>query len=140
MIYFGNAPIAAVCKMQSVVAPSTQASESIQIINVAGKQIVWIKDMITELKMTPTKYAVPIATDSATTSKAVKILTDMSKHVGGYSAYLRIFVEKGIVTCHKVLRSRKPADVFTEQAIKAEFFALREMMFDGVSVKFPQRA
>ena len=139
VIYFGNTPIAAVCKMQSVVAPSTQASELIQMY-VAGKQIVWIKDMIAEMKMTPSDYAVPIATDSATTLKAIKILTDKSKHVGVYSAYLRMLVEKGIVTCHKVLRSFNPADIFTKQATKAEFFALRKMLFDGVSVTFSKNA
>ena len=38
---------------------------------VAGKQIVWIKAMIAETNLSPTDYAVSMATDSTTTLKAI---------------------------------------------------------------------
>ena len=105
---------------------------------VAGKQIVWIKAMIAEIKISPTDYAVPIATDSNTTLKAIKVITDKSKHVGIYSAYLRMLVDRGVITCHKVLRSLNPADIFTKQATKREFFEMRRMLFEGVDITFTQ--
>ena len=44
VIFFERTPIVSVCKIQSVVAPSRQASELIQLY-VAGKQVVWVKEM-----------------------------------------------------------------------------------------------
>ena len=138
VVFFGHTPVLALCKMQSVVAPSTQASELIQLF-VAGKQVVWIKQMIAELKLTPSDYAVPLVTDSSTTLKAVKVITDKSKHLGVYSAYLRMLVDLKIVTCHKVVRSKNPADIFTKQGTKADFFALRKMLYGGVDVSFSEK-
>ena len=74
VVFFGHTPVLALCKMQSVVAPSTQASELIQLF-VAGKQVVWIKQVSAELKLMPSDYAVPLVTDSSTTLKAVKVIT-----------------------------------------------------------------
>ena len=79
-----------------------------------------------------------MSTDSSTTLKAVKAITDKSKHLGVYSACLRTLIEMKIVSCHKVVRSMNPADIFTKQSTKAEFFALRKMLYEGVDVEFTQ--
>lgn len=115
------------CKMQSVVAPSTQASELIQMY-VAGKQVVLIQETIAELKLTPTDYPNPNPYGAQSVPRARSLTANIgqtcvfgARPLGVYSAYLRMLVDKKIVTCHKVVRSKNPADIIPSKEPRRTF-------------------
>ena len=114
MIFFGSSIIECACKSQSVVAPSSQASELIQMF-VASKKIVWIKAMIAEIDLTPANYIVPIASDSKAALASINVITAKSKHLGVYVAYLRMLKENRLISFHKIARDINPADLMTKQ-------------------------
>ena len=68
--------------------------------------------------------------------KAVQVLTEKSKHVGVYSAYLRMLVESKKIACHKIVRSNNVADILTKVGTAKEFADMRKLIFKGIGITF----
>ena len=137
VIYFGPNPISSSVKSQSVVAPSTQASETIQMF-VSAKKIVWIKAMIDELGITSSDYSVPVVTDSKSALSCIKVITAKSKHLGVYVAYLRMLHKLGVVSFHKVRRDFNVADLWTKQGSRVEFQTMKKLLLNGITIRFAE--
>ena len=139
MIYFGPSLVAATCKTQTVVAPSTQSSEVIQVF-VASKKIKWIKHLLEELGFSPKDYKVPLLTDSTNAVRAICTLTDRSKHLGVYLAYVRDLIRMNYLSVHHVKREDNYADMLTKQDSIKSFQRMRKLAAEPFYVEMNNEA
>ena len=135
LIYLGPSIVGFLCRTQSVVAPSSQSAEVIQVY-VAVKRLKWIKAMLEEMELTPLEKVVPVLTDSDNAVKAICTITDRNKHLGLYIAYIRDLIKRKVMSLHHISREWNYADLFTKQDDIKDYQRFRKLAREPLSIEY----
>ena len=114
---------------QNCIALSSAESEYIGLSG-ASQEAVWIKKLLTELKLTNVNDKILIYGDNLSSINLTKsnVIHAKSKHIDLKTHYIRDVINKGIIDVEYVPSADNIADIFTKALAKERFRRLRMML------------